>query len=208
MIPNSFTALVLAALVTLAPAVPSWGATIKKCQDAEGRWHYGDTAAEECERSRITVIDKRGLKVDEVAAPKTQEQLDREAREEAEARSLAEEQERQRAEQAERDQRLLTTYDSEQAIERARDQRLQYFDRSIGSNNELMDRLREQRSTQQKAGHSKQVEAIDRQIDAYEAANATAREQRAEVEAHYKADLERYRELRRAIDSGADTGGR
>jgi len=206
MTPISVTALVLAALFALAPTPPAWGATIKKCQDAEGRWHYGDTAAEECERSRITVIDKRGLKVDELAAPKTQEQLEREAREEAEARSLAEEEERRREEQRERDQRLLTTYDSEQAIERARDQRLQYFDRSIASNNELMDRLREQRSTQQKAGHSTQVEAIDGQIAAYEAANATARAQRADVEAHYRADLERYRELRSARDAAAPGG--
>jgi hypothetical protein len=194
MIPSLYRAAAAAALLLLAPAAVAQK-SIKKCQDAEGRWHYGDTAAEECERSKITVIDKRGLKLDEVAAPRSQEEIERETRENAEERTRAEEAERMREEQQDRDQRLLATYEGPAAIVRARDERLEHIDRTIGTNNELIARLREKRVAQAQARAQDQVEAVDRQIAAYEEANATAREQRAAVEARYNADLERYREL-------------
>ena len=40
--------------VTVFCAFPVYAETFKKCQDADGNWHYGDQAAQECELSRIT----------------------------------------------------------------------------------------------------------------------------------------------------------
>jgi hypothetical protein len=141
------------------------------------------------------VHDTRGHNLDAGAAPRSQEEIERETRENAEERTRAEEAERMREEQQDRDQRLLATYEGPAAIVRARDERLEHIDRTIGTNNELIARLREKRVAQAQARAQDQVEAVDRQIAAYEEANATAREQRAAVEARYNADLERYREL-------------
>ena len=81
------------ALVCALCALPVYSQTIKKCQDEEGKWHYGDNAAEECERSRVTEIDESGALVKHVKAPPTQEELD--AKRELDAR-LAEKKQNRR----------------------------------------------------------------------------------------------------------------
>jgi hypothetical protein len=45
---------------------------IKKCKDATGRWHYGDTAAEECAKSKITEMSDEGTTKQVIAAPPTE----------------------------------------------------------------------------------------------------------------------------------------
>ena len=62
---------------------------ISKCQDANGKWHYGDNAASVCGDARITIIDDRGRKIDEVAPPMTVEEFN--ALEAEEKRKAAEE---------------------------------------------------------------------------------------------------------------------
>ncbi len=127
--------LVLATVcATLGAASAESAQTIKKCQDEDGKWYYGDQAAEVCARSRITEINDRGLKVDEtlpldeVEAARKQKEADRSA--EIRAR-----------EQKVKDQRVLAMYDSEQAIVYSRDQRLNSIDNYIAIHQELLDRL-------------------------------------------------------------------
>ena len=76
-------------LVTALPAF-----AIKKCQDADGKWHYGDIAVEECENSKITTLTDRGFIKEEEAAPKTEAEL----RAEAEEQALMEKEEREKRE--------------------------------------------------------------------------------------------------------------
>jgi len=93
---------------------------IKKCKDAEGKWHYGDVAVRACENSKVTTLDDRGFVESELAAPKTEEEL----RLEKEA-MLAEEAEQKRI-KAERDERarILSIYENESDIDRQRDNQL------------------------------------------------------------------------------------
>jgi hypothetical protein len=112
--------------------------TIKKCQDAEGNWHYGDHAAFECEQSsRVTEMDEGGGTIGEAEAPPTQEELD--------ARQRAEEQESEQeiveAKQRRLDQKLLVTYDNADSIVTARDALMAAMDSAIEANQDLKQRL-------------------------------------------------------------------
>ena len=48
---------------------------IKKCQDAAGRWHYGDTADEECSKSKVIEMTDKGIQTREIAAPLSASEL-------------------------------------------------------------------------------------------------------------------------------------
>ena len=93
---------------------------IKKCKDADGNWHYGDTAVEACNTSKITTLNKRGVITDEEAPPKTDEELA------AEKQAALEEEKRVERELAaeEERRRILNIYESEDDILRQRDNQL------------------------------------------------------------------------------------
>ncbi len=93
---------------------------IKKCQDDQGNWHYGDTAEAACSRSKITTLNDRGFITDQQEAPKTQEELAAE-----ESARTAEEEARVKQEAAEEErQRILSIYETEDDIDRQRDNQL------------------------------------------------------------------------------------
>ncbi len=198
-----FTLMTLVCCGLAAPASPALATTIKKCQDASGNWHYGDNAAEECAKSRITEIDQRGVKVKEREAPPTPEEL--KAREVEHSR--AEEDKRHADEQARRDRLLLETYESEEGIVRARDERAKYIENSIRVNEELSKNLRNnlaQLKGQVPAGQSApagsklaaDITRIEAQLARYEAASTDLRKELANLRMRYDADLARYRELK------------
>jgi len=185
------------ALVAVPPQVSAQQAgkrvEIKKCQDADGNWHYGDTAADECARSKITVIDKRGLKVEEVGAPPTAEELARQKAEAAaqqEAEAKAEEEKRSR-------ERILSIYDSEAAIFRARDERLGHIDRQIATYKNMSGRLQQRLDKARSTGATPEaVKVLEADLGAYENAIVTSEQQRSEIMEHYAQDLELYRALK------------
>jgi len=193
----------LMAVLALGHIGAAGAQTIKKCQDADGKWHYGDFAAEQCEQSRITEIDDRGLKVREREVPPTQEEI--RARDEAAAR--LEEERRELEAQRLVDQRLLSTYESPEAIVRARDERLEAIQTSIHINEDFLARLQQRRQEQveirddsktpsdQRARAEQRIEKLDSQIRQYEGAIESKMQERSHVKERYGADLERYREL-------------
>ena len=101
----------LAGLLFISVAQISTAKTIAKCQDAQGNWHYGDYASQECEND-ITEMREDGLKVRVLKAPPTMEEI------EAERKMRAEKREAQlKYEQKRRvDMKLLSKYPSEQDI--------------------------------------------------------------------------------------------
>ena len=117
---------------TLAPLliqIAAWSAFVsisnaayamQKCQDESGQWHYGDFAVTACENSKVTTLNSRGFIEDEVAAPKTEEELA------AEAKTLADAQvEAERLRKIEENkQRILSIYETEADIDRHRDNQL------------------------------------------------------------------------------------
>ncbi|MEK7260901.1 MAG: hypothetical protein AAB068_02555, partial [Pseudomonadota bacterium] len=103
------------------------GKLIKKCQDAAGKWHYGDNAAEECAKSKVIEISEKGTKKKETAAPLTEQELkERELR-----KDEIEHERKQTEEQKRRNELLLSTYGHEDDISYTRDRKLAQLENSI-----------------------------------------------------------------------------
>jgi hypothetical protein len=176
---------------------------IQKCQDAEGRWHYGQHAAAECAPDKtITTIDDRGQKRREQRPPPTVEEL--QARKEEEARK--QEAGRQAAAARAADSKLLNSYDSEEALIQARDSQLNSLDAVIRGNRKLLESRRAQRltlATQLAALKGtdaetaiKRLDAIQAEIAEFEAATVSRENDRARIVQRFETELERYRELK------------
>ena len=93
---------------------------IKKCQDADGRWHYGDVAVAQCNKSKVTTLNDRGFIDAQKDAPKTEEQLQKEKEAQAE---IDAEMARKEAIDKERN-RVLSIYETEADIDRQRDNQI------------------------------------------------------------------------------------
>lgn len=195
------------ALIFSVPALAAEGqspARIKKCQDAQGKWHYGDTADTECAQSKITVINEQGVVKKEVAAPPTAAELkavEQRKEEEERARKTAEEQKK-------KDQILLSTYGHEDDIKFVRDRKLAQVEASIKASeetlkslNKVLERLQKQAEDEQKTGKvtpetEKQIESNKKQIANREAEIAQKRKEQDVIRADAEADLVRYREIK------------
>ena len=70
-----FLAFLFGFTATAPYAANSGRAPIKKCQDEDGNWHYGDTAAAECSKSKIIEINNQGYKSRVIDAPATEQEL-------------------------------------------------------------------------------------------------------------------------------------
>lgn len=198
----------LAALLAL-PLIPSAMAAdsirIKKCQDASGKWHYGDTAGEECARSRVIDLDKRGIQRKETPPPLTEAEL--KAREEN--RAADEQRQKIEAENKRRDQQLLATYAFEADIVQSRDRTLLDLDKQIHATEETLEslqkgrvRLDAQAEGDKKGGKNispQTQQALDRnaaQTKAHESSLETLKKKRDTTSAQYDSDLKRFRELK------------
>jgi DNA repair exonuclease SbcCD ATPase subunit len=176
---------------------------IKKCEDADGNWHYGDVAVEECENSKITTLNDRGFVKEELAAPKTAEEI--QAEEEAAAledRELAEE---RRAEEEKR--RILSIYETEDDIIRQRDNQI----RSVQSNIDVheaylksMDtrverytkKLNETKNKAQRSQLEEKIVDAEQRISDYEGLLEDLREQKEEIINRFEVERKTYLELK------------
>jgi chromosome segregation ATPase len=201
------SALVLA-LLAAGPALaanPKAGARIKKCQDAQGRWHYGDEAADACAQSKVIELDTRGIKRKEIDAPLTEAELKARAGEleEAEkAKKLA-------AQQKRRDDQLLATYAVEDDLVMSRDRKLADIETQIASGEatlaslrKSLDRIRAQAADEQRGGKpvspqtAKTIAANEAQVAKHEAHIADLKKDQETVRAQFQNDIERFRELK------------
>lgn len=128
---------ILVMFVSLLAALPAHA--IKKCKDAEGRWHYGDVAVRECQDSKVTTLSNQGFVRDEKPAVKTKEELlaDEKAEEKAKI-------EKERIAYEEREKfRILTGYETEADIDRQRDNQLYSIDSNIAVHNSFLQSMNE-----------------------------------------------------------------
>jgi hypothetical protein len=177
---------------------------IKKCQDTTGRWHYGDTAAESCNQSKVTVINDKGMRVKEIAAPPTEAELKARERNKTNTDS----QRKQTEEQSKKDDQLLTTYDSENQIIAARDRKLAELESQIRATGEILNTLRaalnrmQTQAAKEKSGGNPAQDAggsiakTEAQIARHEAASAEIKKQQEAINSRYQAELDRYREIK------------
>lgn len=181
----------LSMLAAVLVAGAAHAQTISKCQDAEGNWHYGDFAAEACaEDANVTELDERGVKIKELEAPPTQEELEAQ---QAAARQEELEAERRARQQAE-DRRLLHTYDSAQAIVNAREQRVTAINQELESHELFRQDLVDERQ-EADGSNNEHAKELDTQIEQYDHAIERLKEERRELVEQYDKELKRYRKL-------------
>jgi hypothetical protein len=197
----------LFAVATASAAFAAQGGKIKKCQDAAGMWHYGDTAADECAQSKIEVMSEQGIKQKEIAAPPTAAQLkDREARRAEDERKKLSEEERKK-----KDDLLLATYPHENDILFVRDRKLAQLESQIKATEGtlksltgVLKRLEKQAEDDQKGGKpiadqtKKHLEQTRHQIANRQSEIATKRAEQENIRKQSDEELARYRELKRS----------
>ena len=179
--------------------------TIKKCKDATGRWHYGDSAAAECAKSKITVMSEEGTTKKVIDAPPTEQELkEREAKQE----SLTAERARA-TEQARKDALLLATYGVEDDILYIRDRKISQIESQIKASEETLKSLRaaltrmeaqaadEGKDPKAAEISKKNIELTKGQIERHEGAIAGKRQEQQALRVQYAAELERYRDLKK-----------
>lgn len=176
---------------------------IEKCQDADGKWHYGDIAVAECQDSKVTTLNDRGYITAEDPAPKTPQELL--AEEEMLAVEIAE-QERLKQEQDER-LRILSVYETEADIDRQRDNQLNSVQGNIDVHESYLKGMeaRIERFENQKTEltSKRRIEELQGEIDQAlvrvensEQELALLLEQKTEIQAKFEKEKELYRELK------------
>ncbi len=209
--------ILLAVIAALGLAVPTFtveAINIKKCQDAQGKWHYGDQAADECERSNIIELSGQGITTKVIRAPATEEELAARERDKAEM----EEAEKRAAKQAKIDRQLLATYGHEDDIIYIRDRKLVQIESTIVAATATLKPLRaalvrmEQEAATAKEGSQAtkdlqtQIIKTKQQIARHEAAMAAKRKEQEALRARAGTDLKRYLELKRKSSTGVSGG--
>lgn len=207
--PTISTLLLVSVFAIALPALAAddkKGPRIKKCQDAAGKWHYGDTADEQCARSKVIELDARGIQRKEIAAPLTEAELkEREQNRERDeqARKLIEDQQR-------RDQQLLATYAIEEDIVLTRDRKVSDIGTQINAGQETLKslrtslaRLQTQAAEELRTGKqvlpqtAKTISNNEAQIAKHEALIEKMKKDQEATRVQYQTDLERFRELKR-----------
>jgi hypothetical protein len=198
-------ALSLSLTVVGADAAKKKDVIIKKCKDATGRWHYGDTAAEECAKSKVTEMSDEGTTKQVIAAPPTEGEL---KQREAQRETIEAEQARA-AEQARKDSLLLSTYSVEDDIIYIRDRKIAQIEASIKASEETLKPLRaaltrmeaqaaeESKDPKAAEATAKNIETTRNQIARHEGVIAAKRQEQEALRKQYAEELERYRELKR-----------
>lgn len=198
--------------VTLPPLFAADGTQkIKKCQDVQGRWHYGDTADAACAESKVIEMTGQGIQTKEIAAPPTEAELrDRSAR-----KSEIEQQKREADDAARRDKLLLSTYGHEDDIAFVRDRKIADLDSQIKASEDTMksltaalERIRKQAEDEKRAGGvseqtAKSVTNSEAQIAKHETHILSLRKEQVSLRNHYQKELERYRQLKSSIPQTA-----
>lgn len=187
-----------------AQAADKGGNTIKKCQDAAGRWHYGDEA-EACEQSKVVEMNSRGITVKEIAAPPTQAEL--RAREANKAE--LERQKKIKEDTERRDRQLLATYGHEDDIALTRDRKLSELDSQVRASEHTLKSLRsslkrtEAVATEESKGGgapsaqtAKQLEGLNAQIARHQDFVEQKKKEKDVIRAQADSDLKRYQELK------------
>lgn len=198
---NAIRRLIAISSLLLLPMLASAeGPTIKKCQDATGKWHYGDSASAACSQSKVTVLSEQGVTKKEIAAPLSEADLKR--REQQEEESV------KAKEQAKRDELLLATYANEADITYIRDRKLAQVESAIRASldtliplRKTLERLEAQATAEQKAGNvtdqtTKALETTREQIGKHESVIAQKRQEQEQIRTRADNELARYRALK------------
>ena len=190
-------------LLLLAIGNPAYA--IKKCKDADGKWHYGDVAVSECENSKVTTLNDRGVITGELEAPKSAEEI----RDEEEAAALKAAEIAQRAALLEEKRRVMSIYETEADIDRQRDNQLDSVEGNIkvhqaylSSMDKRIERFtqkqREAKSAKNKESYTKQIAAAKVRIKESRLELTELEAQKADIIRRFEKEKEMYIALKSA----------
>jgi len=194
----------IASLLVMTPSGADAG-SIKKCQDAQGRWYYGNSAAKACARSEVIEFDagKVGKKI--IGPPPTQEELDA-----TNAKKRTEKQKKQqRIEQAKQDKLLTASYAHEDDIIYERNRKIKDLESGIESGTATLNSLRavrdraQKRAVEEKTGSKgvskttqKTLSSAERQVKRHEQVLEEKNRELEEMKLYYENALVRYRAMK------------
>ena len=181
------------------------GKRLYRWVDEQGNVHYSDQVPADQSRPAKSILNERGMTVDQIEAAKTAEQLAEEKR----LRQLEEERRREQQEQAARDRVLLNTFHSEADIIHARDSKITALENLIHiSQNSLKHLDHQQRTLVKRAAAAErsgkpvpkevadEIQQVRRQIGEANQYIEQKRKEQAEIRRQYEQDILRYRTIK------------
>ena len=190
----------LAGSLTLGPV--AYAAGIAKCQDADGNWHYGNFAADECEKSEVTKLSNKGTEVGKIPPPPTKEELEEKRKKKQEKAKS----EKQKKEQRARDQNLVRTYGSEEDIISTRDRKLASIDNNVEVARQIkagvLQDIEQLKGRKQTDKVKKLIKEREQAITSYDKVIMQSLAEREKLEAKYVEILEDYRAATNRLASG------
>ena len=179
--------------------------TLKRWQDADGNWHFGDTIPPEYAQQGHEEVSKQGI----VREVKDRAKTDEEIAEEKRLAEIEKQKQMEAEKQARQDRILIDTFSNIEDIEAARDDALAAIDSRIiliEKQNESiqsdLDSRIQQAATQEKNGQKPNedlladIESLQKQIKTNQTAIDESRKEQEQVKANYQADIDRYKELK------------
>ena len=182
----------------------SIGAGIKKCQDEDGKWHYGDFADEACAaRAEVTKLSQKGQVLGVDKPPPTQEELEKKnkAKRDATAKAAREKQQRQK------DLSLLQIYGSEEVIVSTRDRKLESIDNNLEVTRQLKQGIESDLEELKTRKKSKKVDKLiaerEAAIRSYDNVIQQSLDQRNNLNEQYVEILKDFQDASRRLNPGS-----
>ena len=177
---------------------------IKKCQDEDGNWHYGNFADTECAQDgSVTKLNSGGEVVGVEKPPPTQEELDEQNRIKKEAAAKK----KKLKQQIQHDQNIVRIYGSEDVIISTRDRKLESIDSNIEVTQQLrkgivadLDELKSRKQTKKINGLIKERENA---IKSYDQVISQSKSEREKLELKYEDILKSFRDASDRLAAGS-----
>jgi hypothetical protein len=199
-----FLSIIVLSAISILFLQNSIGAGIKKCQDEDGKWHYGDFADEACAaRAEVTKLSQKGQVLGVDKPPPTQEELEKKnkAKRDATAKAAREKQQRQK------DLSLLQIYGSEEVIVSTRDRKLESIDNNLEVTRQLKQGIESDLEELKTWKKSKKVDKLiaerEAAIRSYDNVIQQSLDQRNNLNEQYVEILKDFQDASRRLNSGS-----
>lgn len=199
------TALMALVLIAAAADAAADGKRLYRWVDEQGNVHYSDQVPADQSRPAKSILNERGMTVDQIEAAKTAEQIAEEKRQQR----LEAEKRRQAQEQAAYDRVLLSTFHSEADIIHARDSKITAVENVIHiAQNTLKNLEHQQRSLVRQAAEAEragkpvpanvteEIQQVRAQLQETNQYIRQKRQEQAEIRKQYEQDIQRYRSIK------------
>lgn len=178
--------------------------SLKKWQDKNGQWHFGDVIPPEYSQRAHEELNKQGMTVEVKERARTEAEIAEQNR----LAAIEEEKKKMAEEQARHDQILLDTFTNIDDLEMARDGKVEAINTRISLAEKRIEKLQkdldermESAASQERSGKSpnqelkQDIDSLHRQINNQEEFIKTQNEEKDGVMDSFAKDIERYKEL-------------